>query len=413
MKPSETGNFMLHPYTFLYNSYGSGTYDIVQLHEEVKSRSPMTYQPKQYVNIGVGQQLLNRDYNAYYHSCIWPSIEETSYYFNNDGSVNYAVKRVDRRTTHQSLSSPSWVLFKEANAENQLTVEFLNKIQERKLSLIEESKNFRETIKTIASSAERMVWYAKQMFRNPYRWLKKAHRRRDLSGGRRTGHRAIKSAGDLWLEGRYHWLPTYMTMRDAFIGLQDLIPGLPVSKKGPGDSGEFSLSEVHGMYLDSNVKWDVKYSFSHKMLCYITAESEAAAIARRYGVGGITDLTAVAWELTPWTLVMDWIVPVSDVLLAHNALKGLNAHNPCQVRKWKKQGYCSVTPRGSSRAYNYRAIQDGEIWIERYERTTSNVSSLSPNLFIADEVLNPLRIIDSLSFFSGSKWGKKIISGKT
>lgn len=413
MKPSETGNFKLNPYTFLYNSYGGGTFNTIQLHEETKSRNPMTYKPKEYVNIGMGQQLLNRNYTALVHSRIWPSIEETSYYFNNDGSVKYVAKRVDRRTTHQYLSPPNRVLLLEANAENQLAVEFLNKIQERKLSLIEETKQLRETIKTIATSAERMVWYAKQMFSNPRRWLKKAYKRRDLSGGRRTAHRAIKSAGDLWLEGRYHWLPTYMTMRDAFIGLQDLIPGMPVSKKGPGDSGSYSLSEVHGWYLNADVKWDVEYSFQHKMLCFITAESEAAALARRYGVGGIADLTAVAWELTPWTLVMDWIVPVSDVLLAHNALKGLKAHNPCQVRKRIKQGYCSVTPRGSSRAYTYRKIQDGEIWLEQYNRSTARVSSLSPNLFIADEIVNARRIVDSLSFFSGSKWGKKIISGKT
>lgn len=410
MKPSETGNFRKSPYYYLYSTSGSGWYDTQYLHEETKSRNPMSYTRKEFVNIGIGQQLLNRSYTAFVHDRIWPTIKQTSF---TDGTrKNYTVA-VDRRTTHQYLSPPTWVLLLEANAVNQLTVEFLNEIQARKLSLIEETKNFKESIKTISSSAERLRGYAEQMFQNPRRWLKKAYKKRDLSGGRTTGHRMIKSYGDLWLEGRYHWLPTYMTMRDAFIGLQDLIPGMPVAKKGPGMRADYELSEIHGFYRDSRVTWSAECSLQHKMLCFITAQSEAAALARRYGAGGIADLTAVAWELTPWTLVFDWVVPVSDVLLAHNALSGLTTHNPCQVEKRIRSGYCRATPNESTLGTVYESIQDGEIWYEDYNRNTSSVSSFSPQIFIADEIINARRIVDSLSFFSGSKWGKKVISGRT
>lgn len=409
MKPSEVGNFRKSPYYYQYSTSGSGWFDTVYLYEVTKSRDPMSYEPKEFVNIGIGQQLRNRSYRAFIHDKKWPTIKQTSF---TDGTRKNYNAAVDRRTTHQYLSPPTWVLLMEANAINQLTVEFLNKIQERKLSLVEETANFKESIKTIASSAERLVWYGKQMFANPRKWLKKAYRKRDLQGGRVTGHRMIKSYGDLWLEGRYHWLPTYMTMRDAFIGLQDLIPGLPVTKKGPGMSADYELSETHGFYRDSRVLWSVECSLQHKMGCFITANSEAAALARRYGVGGVADLAAVAWELTPWTLVFDWIVPVSDVLLAHNALTGLTAHNPYQVEKRIRSGYCAATPPESTLGTVYESIQDGEIWYEEYNRNTSSVSSLSPRLFLADEIVNARRIVDSLSFFSGSKMGKKVISGR-
>lgn len=406
MKPSETGVFRLKPYTYMYSTSGNGWWDTVYLQQSVKSRNPMGYSKKEYVTIGVGQQLLNRSYWALVHDCIWPAIQVSE----DNGS--YKTVSVDLRTTHQYLTPPSWYTLLEANAENQLIVEFLNKIQERKLSLIEETRNFRESIKTIATSAERLALYAKQMFRNPKRWLTKAYKKRDLRGGRAQAHRTIKTYGDLWLEGRYHWLPTYMTMRDAFIGLQDMVPGLPVSKKGPGYSGEYSLHEAHGWYPNSEVRWDVEASYSHKMICFITAQSEAAMLARRYGAGGIADLAAVAWELTPWTLVVDWIVPVSDVLLAHNALSGLTAHNPCQVRKTTRLGFCNATPGiKNTKGRTAKTLQNGEIWYESYDRTTSSISSLEPNLFIAKEIINPLRIIDSLSFFSGGKFGKKVISG--
>lgn len=411
MKPSEVRDYSYEPYAYIPDSRG-GKYYYKDLVTEYRSRTPMKYKPKQFIQIGPWNQLLNRSYTAELRYQRWPAMKRTSHFFNVDGSLKYSAEAVDIRKTHQALTPPVWVMLMEANAENQLIVEFLNKIQTRKVSILEESKNFKETITTIAKSAERMVRYARQMFRNPVRWLAKADMYNDFRGGRRTGHQAIKSYGDLWLEGRYHWLPTYMTMRDAFIALQDLIPGMQVFKKGPGARGEYKLAEKHAWYLNPGVIWDVEFSFQHKMSCFITAESEAAAIARRYGVGGFADLTAVIWETTPWTLVLDWVVPVSEVLLAHNALSGLKTHNPCQVRKWKKSGTSFGTPVKGNQGSICRKIQDGEIWLETYQRTTESVTSLSPNLFIADEVINIKRVIDSLSFFSGSKMGKKIISGK-
>lgn len=410
MKPSETGLFQPDTH-YLRAVFADGrqVYDKVCMEETIKTRSPMTYTKRSYVNIGIGQQLVNKPYSCTYIKQFWPTVEYRR--LDPKGPMPLSVS-VDRFTGDPYLAPPRFVNLAMASAEAQLTVEFLNKIQERKVSLIEETKNLRETLTTIATSAERMVLYAKRMFRNPWRWLKKAYRKRDLSGGRATGHRMIKTYGDLWLEGRYHWLPTYMTMRDAFIGLQDMVAGAAVSKKGPKVQQTYKSTGTHP-WVRGRITCTTDLTMTHKHLCFITANSEAAMLARRYGVGGIADLTAVVWELTPWTLVVDWVIPVSDVLLAHNALSGLKAHNPCHVRKEIRSGFYSFSPAKSSKTELFSSLQQGEIYYESYQRSIPNVASLKPTLFLADEIFNAKRIIDSLSFFTGSRFGRKVISGKT
>ena len=418
MKPSEAGTTS-HKLTFVRNSKVN-TFGEVEAKKIVKSRNPMSYSKKELIKIGMGSFYKNRAYSARVSEVKFPIVKRTVHYL-RDGQLDYYSEMCQRRASAEFLTLPNWLTLLEANAYNETVVKHLNSIQARKVSLLEETKMFRETIKTISSSAIRMVEYAKRMFADPKKWLKAAlrkeqmldHRGRPVAG-RGVGYRTIKSFGDLWLEGRYHWIPTYLTMKQAFIELQDMHPGMEVFTKGPIFSAFYSIDEppLTG-YFPDGVHWDCLCETTFKMGCRITAQSEGVMLAKRYGVSSFVDVATFKWETSPWTLLFDWVIPVSNVLLSHSALKGLNVHNAWQtVKRFKTGRVPFINPAVNTSNTFYRVIQNGEIDIEEYERTITPVSALSPNLFIADEIINPRRIVDALSFLTGSRFGKRVISGK-
>lgn len=309
---------------------------------------------------------------------------------------------------------------------NQLNIEanvnYLNKVNRRKVSIIEESKNFRSTVNTIASSVLSLKKRAQQMFADPYDFVRRGRRSERYPYTKETFYRQGKTFGDVWLEGRYHWLPTYFTMRDAFIDLQDMFPVMKTYHKE-----ETALSQVltypRNPYEESARTLSIKYLYTIKLGGFVATQSEGALRAKAYGVNGIPDLAAVAWELTPWSLVVDWVLPISDVLLAINAMDGLDSFATWKVTKVK---ILDSTPSDFDKPWEYDysndlwhekrwhvEVQPPSITGESYDRHVMIPSALDTRPFVAKKPLNVLRAIDALSFFSGSKFSKKILSGRT
>lgn len=311
---------------------------------------------------------------------------------------------------------PYWLNMMFSQHDVQANVEFLNKLNDRRVSLIEEMKNRRDTIDAFIGAASRMGKFYKRCLRDPVRFVKSA-RRKARRQGRQVTARAVNTVGDAWLEGRYHWIPTYLTLEKAFVGLKDTGRIGRIYKKF--DHNPITWNQDFGgpnIIFQDNVQGTFSVSRDIELSCWIHINSEAQALARRYGAGGFTDLAAVAWELTPWSLVVDWVVPVTDILLALNATAGIETFNGCKVVKTKVEfkGLNGVRlPSGSN--YFGTHLQDGALQeYETYSRTAINVNDLEIRPYIAtpSDLQKVLRAVDALSFFSGSRMGQKIISGR-
>lgn len=424
MKPSEAGTKQTTVLLPSGNVGHSGTYQNFLLTEEVKSRFPMTY----------GKKILLR-YQGYfpYRPVNGYSARSVFQRPNIVTQWERATRLSDGKISEQSFSASQKFIadpfsFNLVNQQliNQLHIEanvnYLNKVNRRKLSLLEEAKNFRSTLETIASSVLALKKRAQHMFADPYDFVRKGRRNERYPYTKETFYRQGKTFGDVWLEGRYHWLPTYMSMRDAFIALQDMFPVMETYHKQ-----ELLLSQTltypRNTYEGRARTLDVKYLYTIKLGGYVTAQSNGSLLAKAYGVNGLPDLTAVAWELTPWSLVVDWVLPISDVLLAINAMDGLGSFATWKVTKVKIQSSKAST---FSRLAEYDRINHGyreQRWFvnrqppsiegEIYDRSRMVPSNLDIRPFISSQPIKLLRAIDALSFFSGTKFSKKILSGKT
>lgn len=425
MKPSEVGIKQTTVWVPSGNIYHVESHLDQLLTEEVKSRNPMTYTKK---------TLLRYKGFPYYpvHGYSARSVfQRPNFITQQERVTRLSDGEVDEKSYSASqkyLGDPfSFDLINE-QLINQLEIEanvnYLNKINKRKLSILEEAKNLRSTLETIVSSVLTLKKRAQQMFADPYDFVRRGRRHERYPYTRETFYRQGKTFGDVWLEGRYHWLPTYMSMRDAFIALQDMYPVMDTYHKE-----ETSLSQTL-TYPCNTFEWsartlDVEYLYTIKLGGFITAQSEGLLLAKAYGVNGLPDLAAVAWELTPWSLVVDWVLPISDVLLAINAMDGLSSFATWKVTKVKIQN-SEASPLKNHVFKDYDrtnwGFREQKWYVERqppsiegeiYSRTEMVPSDLDVQPFIAKQPINLLRAIDALSFFSGTKFSKTILSGKT
>lgn len=118
-----------------------------------------------------------------------------------------------------------------------------------------------------------------------------------------------------WLEAVYGWLPL---LSDLDEGAKFIVAALEVPRKqtyraiamtdGTPLSSAPSLWSAHG-----NVK-RMKYAVAHM----IEDDSNLAYT-------GIVDPLSVLWELTPYSFVADWFIPLGDYLNARNFLNSVKA----------------------------------------------------------------------------------------
>lgn len=89
-------------------------------------------------------------------------------------------------------SFPYWLNMLFSQHDIQANVEFLNKLNDRRVSLIEEMKNRRDTIDAFIGAASRLGRIYKRCLRDPVRFVKNARRRARLQG-RPVTARAVKN----------------------------------------------------------------------------------------------------------------------------------------------------------------------------------------------------------------------------
>lgn len=129
---------------------------------------------------------------------------------------------------------------------------------------------------------------------------------------RRQYDRDISAA---WLELSYGWIPM---LSDVKAGAEFLAHHLnvPLQQRYVVRSG---YKEKAPVYAGTDFVFrDSFRSVSRQIICYLR-ERDVATLS------GITDPLQVAWELTPWSFVIDWFIPIGNYLSARgtaSALKG-------------------------------------------------------------------------------------------
>lgn len=207
---------------------------------------------------------------------------------------------------------------------------FLNELTDVKLSV---GQIYAERRKTIALIANRVG----SLYR-AYRSLRRG--RNPFNGNRRSDP---KRAPELWLEYTYGWVPLVHDVYDALQFEKNNRPHAHIRKKV---KGRLSVEELDGGTLYPYVQWNrrntVQCTRTYSLGADVIVTDPGWAFLNQFD---ISNPAALAWELLPYSFVVDWFIPVGDWLRVMNATAGITFRNPYQIIKGDitEQSVVSVT----------------------------------------------------------------------
>jgi hypothetical protein len=130
----------------------------------------------------------------------------------------------------------------------------------------------------------------------------------------------LKQVGDNWLELQYGWKPLLSDVYGAaeLLASRDAVEPqryrVTVTGKASESSRGIYNPEV-GIYAKGN------FETSTSVICRLDYSLVNPTLAAASGTG-ITNPVNLAWELVPWSFVVDWFLPVGNYLQSFDAALG-------------------------------------------------------------------------------------------
>jgi hypothetical protein len=184
---------------------------------------------------------------------------------------------------------------------------------------------------------------------------------------RRRKRSSSKWAAKTWLEVQYGWKPllaeVYNAAEDLASRQRKVSSDIYISVSGRDRQRVTTFLGGSPAYINQSLK-KVRPGSYVEVRSRIQCRFRVADQGRRTANGlGLTNVASLAWEMLPWSFVVDWFVPVGDFLNSLSALSGLTFIDGIQTtRTEKKYGY-SYGPMGRSSAHiPARYFRDKVTW---------------------------------------------------
>jgi len=128
-----------------------------------------------------------------------------------------------------------------------------------------------------------------------------------------------KDTSSAWLELHFGWSPLVGDIYDAIDVLQSEVPSRSFRGRGvsrQGDSGGTTVKVSHTYVVKRQCKAEVYVS------------NPNLALANQLG---LINPAVVAWELVPWSFLVDWFIPVGSFLDSFSDFVGYEIRKPSQT----------------------------------------------------------------------------------
>lgn len=170
-----------------------------------------------------------------------------------------------------------------------------------------------------------------------------------------------KDAGSRWLEYQYGWMPLLSDISGAVDTVANGFvrePRISATRVIREDLPQVPPTTV----IVGGFPWDSTHNVSGFRLVKVRLDFKVDGVAADMSRFGLLNPLAVAWELVPFSFLVDWVLPIGDFLNALDATSGLTFIGGSETLYWKQQGTskgtCAVKRPDFNRSIRLSAVID-------------------------------------------------------
>jgi hypothetical protein len=233
-----------------------------------------------------------------------------------------------------------------ANAKNTATVKALNDLASQKSTMGENLATMVQTVDSVADIATDVLEVIRAL---------RGLRRGRLPNIKNLNVRALKRLvtdrklekriANYWLAYWYGFKPLYQDAEGLIEVIQDAYVN-PLLVHGRGFSTVTVTDSFDTGYLGST-KPGLHVFDSTKIQFYTTLTGKirgnSGNIVRALNRAGLANPASLAWDLLPFSFVVDWVVPVGDTLNAFSAPIGLDFVDGSDTHRWDRDCYFTIS----------------------------------------------------------------------
>jgi len=251
------------------------------------------------------------------------------------------------------------------------------KVKDQRVNLAQTIAEYGQAQKMFASNATTIADLLRRLRRGDIKGVF------DTLGLRRKQLRG--SISNRWLELRYGWMPLIQDIHGSVEELQMALER-PRFRKISVRKSEVFEDRFDGIFIDYAGK-QRKYSRSMyrktvvKVVCYLRQDS---SISTRLG---FTNPVNLAWELLPYSFVIDWLIPIGDWLNSLDACVGVLGAYGTVTTKTKANAFTSYGSQTATEETYSRLVFD--------HLPEAPLPSYSPSLGLG-RVANALALLSQL-----------------
>ncbi len=277
------------------------------------------------------------------------------------------------------------------NYENQASVEALLKLGSNKADLgtniVEAQRTAHEVIKPFLSLIK-AYGYARRGLWSKVPSALGVDGRKIITG---------RTAAEMWLQFQYGWKPLMGDIHGLYQVLQRksqksmLISGS--SSAGGSRQGSANKIEVWKGYGDCH--WVIDQSVRTKLFGIVRSDA-----LRRAGQVNLLNPASVAWEVTPFSFLIDWGMPVGNVLAAFTAVAGVDFLDGFVDRK--TSGKYDYAGRPRTEPYIHM-ISNGSAHMETFRFDRRPLAGWPfPSFYFRNNPLSTPRIENAVALWRGN-----------
>jgi len=248
-----------------------------------------------------------------------------------------------------------------------------------------------------------------QFLRNPIsswqKFLKTARKKHAKSG--QKNKELFYFIADNWLTYRYAVRPIVSDCQNAIKAIEEVVSGhRPKRQTARGYAADYSTDSYTNDIVKSNGS-TVRYTHETKRDINVRAGVlyEYSRSPDTFGVR-LQDVPSAAWEVVPWSFVVDWFVNIGSYISAITPRMGVK-----ELGSWTVTTERANTIRtswwaaGGNDTYGYRVVENNNLTLEYYNSLTKTRApginvGLAYNPITITGDLGVARLIDSLALSS-------------